>query len=53
MNIIDAKDFLFTLRRIKDDPAELSAALAQAQARLTEKDRKDVEEMYNEWKASK
>jgi hypothetical protein len=53
MNTIDAKDILFTLQRIKDDPAELSAALAQAEARLSEKDRNDVQERYNAWKSNK
>ncbi|MCL1832471.1 MAG: hypothetical protein FWG45_06135 [Oscillospiraceae bacterium] len=50
INPYGAKDILFTLKQIKDDPNELSAALAQAEARLSDKDRKDVIEKYNEWK---
>ncbi|MCL2755222.1 MAG: hypothetical protein FWD35_05870 [Oscillospiraceae bacterium] len=53
MNTIDAKDFLFTLKRVKDEPMELNFALAQAEARLSEKDRADVEEKYNAWRANK
>ena len=53
MDTIDAKGFLFTLKRIKDDPSELNAALAQAEARLSEKDRNDVIEKYNTWQETK
>jgi hypothetical protein len=53
MNTIDAKDFLFTLKKIKKDPSELEGALLQAEARLSEKDCEYVSEKVELWEKTR
>jgi hypothetical protein len=50
MNVIDAKNFLFTLYKIRDDIESLDVSIAEAEARLSEKEVERVQEKVAEIK---
>ena len=53
MNNIDAKNFLFTLLKVKNNIETLDVSIAEAEARLSDNDIKHVQEKLDKLKGNK